>query len=85
MDTTYLLLLLVSIPHLNPPISDSIDATDVLVMVDKANADQRAIIYEIMNLVLQNDTSKADAYFIDGPGGTGRTYVYKCLIYLCML
>lgn len=38
-----------------------------------------------MDLVQKNDTCKANAYFSDGPGETGKTFVYKCLIYLCKL
>ena len=58
---------------------------DVLDMVRRANKDQKEIIDKIMNVVRANDTSKSNAYFIDGPGGTGKTFIYQCLIHLCML
>ena len=54
-------------------------------MVGRANKDQRVIIDHILELMLKNDTSKANAYFIGGPGGTGKTFVYRCPISLCTL
>ena len=65
--------------------NDPIDESQVLEMVAQANEDQRAIIDNIMELVRENDISKPNAYFIDGPGGTGKTFVYRCLISLCAL
>lgn len=54
-------------------------------MMKSANTEQRAIIDEVMNLVQKSDESTNDcnAYFLDGPGGTGKTIVYQCLILLC--
>ena len=66
-------------------VNDSINEAQVLEMVGQANGDQRVIIDNILELMMENDTSKANAYFIDGPGGTGKTFVYRCLISLCML
>lgn len=65
--------------------NDSLSEAQVLEMVGRANKDQRVIIDHILELMLKNDTSKANAYFIDGPGGTGKTFVYRCLISLCTL
>ena len=65
--------------------NDPVDESQVLEMVARANEDQRAIIDNIMELVLQNDTSRPNAYFIDGPEGTGKTFVYRCLTSLCAL
>jgi hypothetical protein len=38
-------------------------------------------IIKYMNL---HNTKVSNAYFIDGPGGKGKTYVYKCLINKCI-
>ncbi|KAL4101149.1 hypothetical protein QTP88_021169 [Uroleucon formosanum] len=49
-------------------------------LIDSANQEQRDIISTIMKCVSLENTSVPNAYFIDGPGGTGKTFVYKCLI-----
>lgn len=52
--------------------TEGLDESEVMAMVNKANVDQKVIIDDIMNLVRENDTSKANAYFIDGPGGMAK-------------
>lgn len=52
-------------------------------MLSKANIKQRAFIDEISNLVEKFDVNSSNAYFLDGPGGTGKTFVYQCLIEIC--
>lgn len=37
-----------------------------------------------MKCVSLENTSVPNAYFIDGPGGTGKPFVYKCLINSCI-
>ena len=59
------------------PVNDSIDEAEVLQMVAQANGDQRTIIDDILEWMLQNNIFKANAYFIDGPGGTGKTFVWS--------
>ena len=66
-------------------VNESIDEAQVLEMVGRANEGQRVIIDHILELMLKNDTTTVNAYFIDGPGGTGKTFVYQCLISLCKL
>ena len=49
----------------------------------KLNNDQRVIVDEVLqavNQVQQGDSPKPRAYFIDGPGGSGKTMVYNTLI-----
>ena len=49
----------------------------------KLNNNQRVIVYEVLqavNQVQQGDSQKPRAYFIDGPGGSGKTMVYNTLI-----
>jgi len=50
-----------------------------------SNEDERSIINLIMNVVRNNDASVTNAYFIDGSGGAGRTFLYQCLINSCAL
>lgn len=47
------------------------------------NEEQRFIINNIISLVKENNTNTPNAYFIDGPGGTGKTFVYNYLIHSC--
>jgi len=74
-----------SLPKLNDSTStDHIDKEEVENMMAQANSEQRVII-DLIHLIQQNDTSCISAYFIDGPGGTVKTFVYRCLIYSCIL
>ncbi|TVU14363.1 hypothetical protein EJB05_37826, partial [Eragrostis curvula] len=50
---------------------------DHLKIVEALNAEQRAGFDEIMDHVT---SEKGRVFFIDGPGGTGKTYLYKALI-----
>jgi len=50
---------------------------DHLKTVDTLNAKQMAGYEEILDHVLKN---KGQVFFVDGPGGTGKTYLYKALI-----
>ena len=42
------------------------------------------IIDEILQVACKNDNSVCNAYFIEGPSGIGKTFVYQCLIYCCL-
>ncbi|XP_076918648.1 uncharacterized protein LOC143579149 [Bidens hawaiensis] len=44
---------------------------------DSLNFDQKVVYYEIMTHV---DNDRPGLFFIDGPGGTGKTFVYKALL-----
>ena len=52
-------------------------------MIQQANNEQLLIINEINNGIKQNNLMKRNAYFIDGPGGNGKTFVYQCSIQKC--
>jgi len=65
--------------------TEEIQVQKVSQMMASANEEQRAIIDEILNLVQKNEkfSKSCKAYFLDGPGGTGKTFVYQCLIHSC--
>lgn len=44
------------------------------------NPDQQATFNRIMQLVRSSDVSSSRAVFIDGPGGTGKTYLFNALL-----
>nr|GMD14732.1 ATP-dependent DNA helicase PIF1 [Ipomoea batatas] len=48
-----------------------------LLAIHKLNACQRAAFKTITDVVLGN---KPSAFFVDGPGGTGKTFLYRCLL-----
>lgn len=60
-------------------------AEEISVAVDKEdlelkatlNDEQRLTFDKILDHVLHN---KSKVFFIDGPGGTGKTYLYKALL-----
>lgn len=47
-----------------------------------ANPAQIAIINEVLEPIDKQSTNRPNAYFVDGPGGSGKTFVYQCLIHL---
>lgn len=49
-------------------------------MINQGNSYQRVVVDFIMGLVRENETDMANAYFLDGPGGTEKTFVYSCLL-----
>ncbi|XP_071933712.1 uncharacterized protein [Coffea arabica] len=48
-----------------------------LAALHQLNSDQRIAYDKIMNAVLNK---KSEAFFVDGPGGTGKTFLYKTLL-----
>nr|GME10446.1 ATP-dependent DNA helicase pif1-like [Ipomoea batatas] len=48
-----------------------------LLCVEKLNVEQRNAFDTIMTSIISNSSG---VYFIDGPGGTGKTFLYKCLL-----
>ena len=50
----------------------------------KANQEQKLIINKIKNAIFSENTNRPNAFFIDGPGGTGMTFIYKYLIYFIL-
>ena len=56
-------------------------ATKGRAMYANLNKQQKTAVHAILNAI--NATREgAKCFFIDGPGGTGKTYVYKCLNYM---
>ncbi|XP_066381900.1 uncharacterized protein [Miscanthus floridulus] len=50
---------------------------DHLKLIDTLNVQQRAAFDEILDHVLNK---RSCVFFVDGPGGTGKTYLYKALL-----
>ena len=48
-----------------------------LKLIDTLNAEQMAEYNEILDHVLNH---KGNVFFVDGPGGTGKTYLYRALL-----
>ena len=46
-------------------------------MSDTLNKEQRATYDEIMSSI---DTEEGGLFFVDGPGGTEKTYLYRALL-----
>ena len=45
------------------------------------NVEQKSAFYQIMNSVNNIDLSQRQ-FFLDGPGGTGKTFLYKVVTYV---
>jgi ATP-dependent DNA helicase PIF1 len=52
-------------------------ATGDVVLKDSLNKEQRAAYDKILSAV---DTDQGGLFFVDGPGGTGKTYLYRVLL-----
>jgi hypothetical protein len=56
----------------------SIEASnDDVALSDTLNKEQRAAFDEIMSAI---NTKRGRLFFVDGPGGTGKTYLYRALL-----
>ena len=44
------------------------------------NEEQTAVLDDILGAM--NSTTARKQFFIDGPGGTGKTYLYRCLLHI---
>ncbi|KAK0417481.1 hypothetical protein QR680_013034 [Steinernema hermaphroditum] len=51
-------------------------------MYGMLNADQKAIVDLILRQVRDENLSEKRCHFVDGPGGSGKTFVYKTLIHI---
>jgi ATP-dependent DNA helicase PIF1 len=65
---------------------EEVEVEELAEMIASSNEEQRVVIDEILNLLQNSDESAnvCNAYFIDGPGGTGKTFIYRCLIQSCI-
>ena len=48
-----------------------------MLLCKKPNEEQKSAYDKILFVV---DTSNGRVFFVDGPGGTGKTYLYKALL-----
>lgn len=51
--------------------------TEDVAMKETLNEEQRSAYDKILSVV---DTNNGGVFFVDGPGGTGKTYLYKALL-----
>ena len=74
-------------PHPDPPFQEPMEqelghqtaeqmAEQAEIMIQTLNAEQHTAYNAIINSVLNNE---GKAFFIDGPGGTGKSFLYKCI------
>lgn len=49
-------------------------------MFSKMNEEQR-YAFERLQEAAEDDEGGSRLFFLEGPGGTGKTYVYRCLYY----
>ncbi|PWZ30269.1 ATP-dependent DNA helicase PIF4 [Zea mays] len=57
---------------------ESIEPTaEDVAMKETLNEEQRSVYDKILSVV---DTNNGGVFFVDGPGGTGKTYLYKALL-----
>jgi ATP-dependent DNA helicase PIF1 len=57
---------------------ESIEATtEDVALQETLNEEQKSTYEKILSVV---DTSNGGVFFVDGPGGTGKTYMYKALL-----
>ncbi|ONM53820.1 hypothetical protein ZEAMMB73_Zm00001d019863 [Zea mays] len=54
-----------------------IDIRNMLQSMETLNEEQKSAYEKILSVV---DTSNGGVFFVDGPGGTGKTYLYKALL-----
>ncbi|TKR59316.1 hypothetical protein L596_029006 [Steinernema carpocapsae] len=46
------------------------------------NSEQKSVVDEILEQLESGDASQARCHFIDGPGGSGKTFIYRTLIHI---
>ncbi|CAM4754258.1 unnamed protein product [Rotaria magnacalcarata] len=51
-------------------------------MYETLNEAQRSAVDKILGAYHRRSATTAPCFFIDGPGGTGKTYLYNTLCYL---
>ena len=59
--------------------STSDEAEKASTNIEMMNAEQRAVYDEIIVATTNPDTAQHTAFFIDGPGGTGKTFTYNTM------
>ena len=46
-------------------------------LLENCNDEQRKIFDCVNEAILDNDMSKPKCFFVDGPGGTGKTWLFR--------
>ncbi|XP_063215752.1 uncharacterized protein LOC134527212 isoform X2 [Bacillus rossius redtenbacheri] len=70
--------------HDMPQFDVDVERTEAERMSSLLNVDQRAVYEHIMAAVFEPESCeepRCRAYFLDGPGGSGKTFLYNCLIH----
>ena len=68
-----------SLIHQFTTFSTSDEAEKASTNIEMMNAEQRAVYNEIIAAATNPDTAQHTAFFIDGPGGTGKTFTYNTM------
>lgn len=53
---------------------------EIAANIDTLNADQRVVFDTVLETVRNGDNARQRLFFVDGPGGTGKTYVYNAIL-----
>ena len=64
-----------------PSFNITISTNEALRIEPTLNAEQREALNAILNTIENHDPSIPNMFFIDGPGGSGKTYAYNFLIH----
>ena len=49
--------------------------------MEKLNTEQRNVVEKVLNAVYGNEIDAPNCFFLDGPAGTGKTFVYSTLLH----
>ena len=50
-------------------------------LISNLNSEQKSIYEKVINKVYNPNAKNSNVFFIDGPGGSGKTYLFKSLIH----
>lgn len=68
-------------PEQDDPMFGAIDATvGWAQQLDNLNGEQRTVYDRVMAAVIDDNRNVQKMFYVDGPGGTGKTTLYGCLI-----
>ncbi|GBM58232.1 hypothetical protein AVEN_199711-1 [Araneus ventricosus] len=49
--------------------------------IEKLNSEQRYAVYKVLHAIYEYQTDMSKCFFLDGPAGTGKTFVYSTLLH----
>ncbi|GBL97996.1 hypothetical protein AVEN_126889-1 [Araneus ventricosus] len=49
--------------------------------IEKLNSEQRYAVYKVLHAIYEYQTDMPKCFFLDGPAGTGKTFVYSTLLH----